>query len=136
METQLTDLRIKKQLDSFIKRVICNEIRNAAKENQRQLHMEISLTDLSIEPKAQADQYYIGTVKINAFNCSVKLEDDSLAEAIQMLKPYAKDIIILYYIYGLTDKEIAHALKRLKNSVQRTRAAALKQLKTYLGATL
>ena len=63
---------------------------------------------------------------------SVDVGDDELAWALMQLKPQQADILLLYYIAGFRDAEIARAMKRCASAIQASRTRSLERIKRYM----
>ena len=65
-------------------------------------------------------------------NTDVPIYHPTLAAALEQLKYRQRSIILLYYIFGYTDLEIADFLEMAKSTVQYNRQAALDNLRDLM----
>lgn len=66
--------------------------------------------------------------KFHVNNMELPICNAELADLLLQLSPQQRDILLLYYIAGYGDAEIAQLLKRCKSAVNANRNRALKQL--------
>ena len=118
--------------DCYCKRVIKNEARKYYNELNRQRNHEILFCDITEQERRQLftyDSYFTYDSTFNVLEYRIALYDDCLADALNLLSSQLRDIILLYYFVGLTDKEIGQRLSVLRATVQYRRKSALKLLK-------
>lgn len=121
--------------DSFAKRLIRNEGRNAKKELARQSEREVSLSSLpfdSLSAISHEDKYSLEKFGIHTQVAKVEVFDHLLGQAIMSLAPKWRDIIVMYYFLNLGDTEIGGVLKLTPGAIRHRREVALDQLKTLL----
>ena len=57
---------------------------------------------------------------------------DTLAKAIAQLSPEKREVILLSYFLGMSDREISQRLNVVRQTITKRRNAALKILRNYL----
>lgn len=126
---------IRKQFDSFCKKVLKYEARNYHKGTIRQLKYEISFSELSQQEMNQLytmDEYNYYEYIFNVLGYSIEVKDELIVEALKILPEQKRDIILLSYFLDMTDKEIGEQLNLVRRTVQYQRTSSLKQLRKYL----
>ena len=68
------------------------------------------------------------TSKFHVYNMEIPICNAELADSLLRLSPQQRDILLLYYIAGYRDAEIAQLLKRCESAINARRNRALKQL--------
>ncbi len=120
--------------DSYVKLLIRNEARNARKELARRAKREVSLSSLpygDLPAVSNEGQEKFG-VHINGGE--VEVSDCLLGQAIMSLVPKWRDVIVMYYFLGMSDKKIGGAIHLTTGAVRYRRKMALERLKTMLEA--
>mgnify|MGYP000852389380 FL=1 len=121
--------------DSYCKKVLKNEAINIQRQLKRQRELEISFSNLSEQDMKQlsvTDDYMIDKDLFRVLEYDVGIKDELLGEALKNLSDEKRDIILLSYFLGMTDKEIAEVLQLVRSTVQYKRTTALKELKRRL----
>lgn len=127
--------RIQKQFGSFCARVLKNEARNIQRDYARLRDREKSLDDLNVselEQTATVDKYFMDEHVFEVLGLPVVVAGDLLAEALAQLPKDKRDIILLSYFLGMTDREISEQLNAARQTVSRHRLNTLKELREYL----
>lgn len=123
------------QFDAFCSKVLINEARDIQRQRKGYYSKIVSLgseecyqdTHLITE-----DHYNIFDEKFEVFHQEVSIEDSHLAQAIKSLTSKKRKIILMAYIFGLNDDEIALILKIARRTVNYHRNNALAQLNEFL----
>jgi len=121
--------------DSFCKKVLKNETRDHYDEENRQRDHEISLSELSshdIDKFLVNDDYPSEIFSFSVLEFEVVIRDGRIGEAVAALPKHKRDIILLYYLLGLKDREISKKLNLVCNTVQYRRTSSLRELKKYM----
>ena len=123
-------------LDSFCKRLIKNEGKDARKEIARRAQHETLLSSLSASALAKLttkDQYDLESwVFYVQGSIPIIVVDDKLAQALSLLNPSLRDVILLYYFLDLDMSRIALLLKISLGAVHYRYTAALVRLKEIM----
>lgn len=126
-----TETRIQNQFGGFCTRVLKNEANRIHNEYARQREKEKSLdavTPEELEEIAVMDRYFHTDHIFYVFGDPVVVTGDLLAEAIGKLSERKRNIILLSYFLGLTDREISEHYHVARQSVSSQRARILKEL--------
>ena len=121
--------------DSFCKKVLKHEARDYYDELKRQRNREVIFSDLSEKEINQLytnDKYFDTEQNFNVLGIDVIVTDDVIAEVLQSLSERKRDIILLYYFFELSDREIGEKLNMLRATVQYQRTSTLRQLKNLM----
>ena len=127
--------RVQNQFGGFCTRVLKNEANRIHNEYARQRELEKSLdavTPEELEQIAVMDQYFQDDHVFEVLGKQVVVTGDLLAEAIAKLPDRKRDIILLTYFLGLTDREISKYLNIVHQTVSKNRIRILKELREIL----
>mgnify|MGYP003302233947 FL=1 len=127
--------RVQNQFGGFCTRVLKNEANRIHNEYARQRELEKSLdavTPEELEQIAVMDQYFQDDHVFEVLGKQVVVTDDLLADAIAKLPDRKRDIILLTYFLGLTDREISKYLNIVHQTVSKNRIRILKELRETL----
>lgn len=127
--------RVQNQFGGFCTRVLKNEANRIHNEYARQREMEKSLdtvTPEELEQIAVMDQYFQDDHVFEVLGKQVVVTGDLLADAIAKLPDRKRDIILLTYFLGLTDREISKYLNIVHQTVSKNRIRILKELREIL----
>ena len=129
------DIRISKQFCKFCLRVLKNEATNIHRENAKQIEREKSLNELTndeIIRLSACDKYFNDEHIFNVLDKEIVVVGNMLADAIRQLPQQKRDVILLSYFAGLTDKEIGDELGAIQQTIFKRRASSLKHLRDLL----
>lgn len=107
------DIRISKQFCKFCLRVLKNEQISFYREIAKQRKTEKSLNELTndeIIRLSACDKYFNDEHIFNVLDKEIVVVGNMLADAIRKLPQQKRDVILLSYFAGLTDKEIGDEL--------------------------
>ena len=127
--------RVQNQFGGFCTRVLKNEANRIHNEYSRQRELEKSLdavTPEELEQIAVMDQYFQDDHIFEVLGKQVVVTGDLLADAIAKLPDRKRDIILLTYFLGLTDREISKYLNIVHQTVSKNRIRILKELRETL----
>ena len=127
--------RIQNQFGGFCVRVLKNEALNIHREHARLRDCEKSLNDLNaaeLGQTATADKYFMGEHIFEVLGFPIVVAGDLLAEAIAYLPEDKRNVILLSYFLGLSDRKISEQVGVSRQAVTRRRNNALKELREYL----
>ena len=127
--------RIQNQFGAFCVKVLKNEARCIQREYARRREQEKPLDDLTaseLEQTATWDKYFMDEHVFEVQGLPVVVADDLLAEAIAQLPEGKRDVILLSYFLGMTDREISEKLHIVHQSVSKRRLVTLIELYEYL----
>ena len=128
--------RIEGKSDSFCKTVLKNRARDWYRKKERQQKREILFSDVSpglhIEPSCFD---YIMCIECQAFYAldrMVMIENDLLANALRMLSPRKRQIILLSYFFGWTDQKIGIRFHTARSTIQAARMRTLQEMREII----
>ena len=127
--------RVQNQFGGFCTRVLKNEANRIHNEYARQRELEKSLdavTPEELEQIAVMDQYFQDDHVFEVLGKQVVVTGDLLADAIAKLPDRKRDIILLTYFLGLTDREISKYLNIVHQTVSKNLIRILKELREIL----
>ena len=123
------------QFGGFCTRVLKNEANRILNEYARQRDREKSLDDLTPDELAGAatyDSYFQDEFVFEVLGRKIIVVGDLLAEALAQLPENKRDIILLSYFLGMTDREISERLSVVRQTISKRRGGILKELREYL----
>ena len=127
--------RIQNQFSAFCVKVLKNEAGGIRREYARLRDLEKSLDDLNaseLEQTATVDKYFMDEHVFEVLGLPVVVTGDLLAEALARLPADKRDVILLSYFLGMSDREIGERLNAARQTVSRHRLNTLKELREYL----
>ena len=127
--------RVQNQFGGFCTRVLKNEANRILNEYARQRDREKSLDELSPDELAQAasyDKYFQDEYVFEVLGQKVFVVGDLLAEALSQVPEDQRDVILLSYFLGMTDREISEQLNVVRQAISKRRSGILKELREYL----
>ena len=127
--------RIQKQFGSFCVKVLKNAALDIQRHNTYIRGVEMSLGDLDfseLEQIAMVDKYFMDEHVFEVLGLPIVVTGDLLAEALEQLSESNRDVILLSYFLGLTDREIGERLNIVHQAVSKRRNVTLKKLREYL----
>ena len=127
--------RLQNQFGGFCTKVLRNEAYRIHNEYARQRAIEKSwdeLTDAELLQTAVYDQYFRSEQIFQVLGQSVVVENAQLAAAIAQLSEIEQQIILLYFYFGMTDKEIATYFHVVRQAICKRRSTILKTLRKNL----
>lgn len=129
------ELRVQNQFGGFCTRVLKNEAMRIHNEYTRQRDREKSLVDLTdseLSQIATVDKHFNDEHIFDVLGLPVVVTGDLLAEAIAKLPEEKRDVILLSYFLGMSDREISEHMNVVRQTISKRRAKTLKELREYL----
>lgn len=121
--------------DLFCKRLLSNTAKELYRKQQRQKAHETPFSELSDgELAALCAEDTYGSVEevFDVLGDAVVVNDGDIAEALKGLPPEKRDIVLLSYFIGMTDREIAERMDIMRRTVTNRRASSLRELKRIM----
>lgn len=121
--------------DSFCKKTLKNEARNAYIDFNRTRAKEVSFSELS---KSELDQLFTTDThfetehSFRVLDYDVVVTNDLVVMLLEQLPKKKRDIMLLSYFLELTDREIGEVLNLIRTTVQYQRTSALKKLRKMI----
>lgn len=121
--------------DAYCKTLLRNEAVNIrveyAQRNKREKNFS-SLTHNEFAQLQSTDQYAPDRRTFQVLDMTVEVDDTELAAALAVLSEERRTIILLSYLLGMTDSEIAQHLNLNRSTVQFRRTSILKELRKLM----
>ena len=121
--------RIQNQFGAFCTTVLKNEARCIQREQEKPLD---ELTAPELEQTATWDKYFMDEHVFEVQGLPVVVTGNLLAEAIAQLPEGKRDVILLSYFLGMSDREISERLNVVRQTISKRRLVTLKELREYL----
>ena len=124
--------RIQNQFGAFCVKVLKNEAGYIQREYTRLRDQEKSLGELTafeLEQTAVWDKHFLDEHVLDMQGLPVVVRGNLLADALPEGK---RDVILLSYFLGMTDREISDKLNIVHQTVSKRRLTTLKELREYL----
>lgn len=124
--------------DAFCKRCLRNEARDMLRRAEVLRRREVPYCEVPPCEAARAmscrDSYFTRdrAIEVEAIGAEVDVEDDGIARAILSLDQPRRDIILLSYFLGRSDRAIGALTGLPRSTVQHHRASALRLLRDVL----
>ena len=127
--------RIQNQFGAFCTTVLKNEARCIQRECARRREQEKPMDELTaseLEQTAVWDDYFMDEHVFEVLGLPVVVTGNVLADALAQLPEGKRDVILLSYFLGMTDREISEKLNIVHQTVSKRRLVTLKELREYL----
>ena len=127
--------RIQNQFGGFCVKVLKNEARYIQREYARRREQEKSLDDLTaneLEQTASKDRYFNDEHVFEVMGIPVVVTGNLLADAIAQLPEEKRNVILLSYFLGMSDREISERMNVVRQAISKRRLVTLKELRKYL----
>ena len=127
--------RIQNQFGGFCVKVLKNEARYIQREYARRREQEKSLDDLTaheLEQTASKDHYFNDEHIFEVMGIPVVVTGNLLADAIAQLPEEKRDVILLSYFLGMSDREISERMNVVRQTISKRRLVTLNELRKYL----
>ena len=127
--------RIQNQFGGFCVKVLKNEARYIQREYTRRREQEKSLDDLTaneLEQTASKDHYFNDEHVFEVMGIPVVVTGNLLADAIAKLPEEKRNVILLSYFLGMSDREISERMNVVRQTISKRRLVTLKELRKYL----
>lgn len=127
--------RIQNQFGGFCVKVLKNEARYIQREYARRREQEKSLDELTaneLEQTASKDRYFNDEHVFEVMGIPVVVTGNLLADAIAQLPEEKRNVILLSYFLGMSDREISERMNVVRQTISKRRLVTLKELRKYL----
>ena len=124
---------IEGRFDSFCKTVLKNRARDWYRRKKRRNTREILFSEIT--GNTHINQPYFDHLEwtenytLDNLELVVSIENDALAQALKKLSRRKRQIILLSYFAGLTDREIAEKMNEVRSTIQSARTKALREMR-------
>ena len=127
--------RIQNQFGAFCVKVLKNEARYIQRELASLQSQEKSFGELTaseLEQTAVWDKHFMDEHIFEVQGLPVVVTGNLLADAIERLPEGKRDVILLSYFLGMSDREISERLNVVRQTISKRRLTPLKELREYL----
>jgi RNA polymerase sigma factor (sigma-70 family) len=127
--------RIEQQFDHFCKIVLSNEAKDMKKLLDYRLKHEKCFSELTPEEEKQLykeDKYEIFDWELPAFDFTIHIHNELLYEALSSLPESKRNVVVLSYWFGLSDKQIAKQLHLPRTTASHIRTSSIGKLKKLM----
>jgi len=133
--SEADELRNRQQFDSYCKTVLRGEVIDYRKETAQRASREICFSELSENDRHSllvTDEYPSETASFDVMGFAVEIHNDLLEEALNVLPPRKRDVILLSYFLDMNDAEISRLLNNDPSTIHYHRTSALNTLAEIL----
>ena len=131
-----TQWQIRCAFNGFCKLALRREAMNAHRDTKQRQLREVTFSDLSPEEENQLfvwDEYFADAEKKQSLSFGGKeITAKLLAEALHSLSEEKREVVLLYYFFDMSEREIARFCNIPRTTVQTRRTSSMKLLKRYL----
>lgn len=139
MYSDMDKKTIQHQFDSFCKKILKYRARDYYRKQKKQFIREVSLDSVLLSEIEELLSIPDCTQEIQCFTVcgeEVTVTDEALFEGLESLPEDRREIVLLSYFIGLSDREIAEKLKCVRRTVAHRRLTAQKMLKKMMEDSL
>ena len=119
------------QFDAYCKKILRNEARDAYDERKRRQGKEVLFSEMSPRELGKLSftpEYFRFEQLLRVRGIDFIVNDEGLFEALGALSAQRREIVLLSYYMGITDREIGQVVGMERANVQYHRSPALKEL--------
>lgn len=123
------------QFDAYCKKILRNEARDAYDERKRRQGKEVLFSEMSPRELGKLSftpEYFRFEQLLRVRGIDFIVNDEGLFEALGALSAQRRELVLLSYYMGLTDREIGQVVGMERANVQYHRSQALKELGNML----
>lgn len=135
-EPNRTQWQIRCAFNGYCKLSLRREAMNAHRDTKQRQLREVTFSELSQEEENQlfvCDDYFAEDNAEQSFVVGGKeITAELLAEALHSLPEEKREIVLLYYFFDMSEREIAKFCNIPRTTVQTRRTSSMKLLKRYL----
>jgi RNA polymerase sigma factor (sigma-70 family) len=131
----IDEAKVWKTFDLFCKRLLSNTAKELYRKRQKLKAQETTfseLTDSEFAALYSEDTYGQVEEVFDVQGAPVVVSDSDLAEALKGLSQERRDIVLLSYFIGMTDREIAERMDIMRRTVSNRRTSSLRELKKIM----
>ena len=128
-------LRIRKQFDSFCKKVLRNEMLNYEKAKKRRQENEVLFSEMTMtemEELLVTDKYMEDIECFQVLDYDIEIRDELLGEALKNLPDKKRDVILMSFFLNLPDGEIAKAMNLVRSTVNYHKSSSIEKLRKMM----
>ena len=126
---------IQHQFDAFAKKNLKGEAKSLFRQLYKLRDKEVCFSEMNESELNElycCDEYDLAQYTFEVLGYDIKIKDDLLGEALELLPDKKRDIVLMSYYLELSDEEISKVLKVVRSTVFRHRKTALSKIKEYM----
>ncbi len=108
-----------------------NAWRDMSRKAEREISLDYLVSEYCYEPYT-TDRYFVEPTPFFVNGETVYIEDKLLAQAIMSLSEHRREIVLLYFFCGYTDRKTGQEYGVCRSTANYRKTAALKQLRAEL----
>ena len=135
MNSQNHEEHIQHSFDSYCKKILKRKTLDLYRETKRQNERTVAFSEMSERELSQlttVDKYFTDEYIFTVLGENIFISDYELAEALNKLPQYRRDIVFMSYFFDMTDSEISQRLNMARRTVAYHRANTLQELKKLM----
>jgi len=135
MNPQKHEEHIQHTFDSYCKKILKYTMFDYYRAIKRRSKREVVFSDMSVHEMAElsvTDEYFADEFVFNVLGENISIANAELAQALSVLSSDMRDIVIMYFFFGMNDREIAEHLNMARRTVAYQRTSTLRKLKDFL----
>ena len=126
---------IRHSFDSYCKKIMKYTAFDYHRAIKRRSKREVVFSDMSVRELAElsvTDEYFADEFIFNVLGENISIANAELAKALNALPAERRKIVIMYFFFGMNDREIAEHLNMARRTVAYQRTSTLRKLKDFL----
>ena len=135
MQLNTYEEKVSQCFDSYCKSVLKRSALEYRAILRRLAEREVefsALTAKELNSLIATDKYFADEQDFRVLDQSVSISESDLASALSLLPAEKREIVIMSYIFGMSDREIAEKMKMARRTVAYQRTTSLQKLKKIL----
>lgn len=129
------ELRIRKQFDSFCKKVLRNEMVNYEIAKKRRQENEVLFSEMTMtemEKLIVMDKHMEDIERFQVLDYDIEIRDELLGEALKNLPDKKREVILMSYFLNLPDGEIAREMNLVRSTVNYHKSSSIEILRKMM----
>lgn len=129
------ELRIRKQFDSFCKKVLRNEMINYEIAKKRRQENEVLFSEMTMaemEKLIVMDKHMEDIERFRVLDYDIEIRDELLGEALKNLPDKKREVILMSYFLNFPDGEIAREMNLVRSTVNYHKSSSIEILRKMM----
>ena len=138
MTPQNHEQHIRHTFDRYCKKILKYAMFDYYRAIKRRSKREVVFSDMSVSELAElsvTDEYFTNEYVFDILGENISIANVELGKALSALPAGRRDIVIMYFFFGMNDREIAEHLNMARRTVAHQRTSTLRKLKSLLEHT-
>jgi RNA polymerase sigma factor (sigma-70 family) len=135
VNSQSSNLYHAQAFDSYAKKILKFAARDYYAQTKKRFEREMYFSELSpneLSRLAVVDICFEDEYVFDVLDLRISINDSELAEALKVLSPHLRNIVLLSYFLDMTDGEIAKLMNLANSTVAYRRTSTLSKLKRIM----